>query len=82
VFQSETLEPEERARETLTLNLRRREGIHRDQFRQQTGFDLDALAGPVLARHVAAGLLADDGDSVCLTRSGRCVADSIIADLL
>jgi oxygen-independent coproporphyrinogen-3 oxidase len=82
VFQSETLPPEERARETLALNLRRAEGVIRKRFREQTGFDVDALAGPALQRHVAAGLMIDDGASLCLTRDGRCVADSIVADVL
>jgi len=82
VFQSETLGPEERARETLTLNLRRKEGVSRQRFREQTGFDVDALASEALRRHVAAGLLEDDGDSVRFTQAGRYVADSVIAELL
>src|SRR5262249_50857771 len=45
-FQSEELGPEERARETIGVQLRRAEGIDRDAFRRQTGFELDALAGP------------------------------------
>jgi oxygen-independent coproporphyrinogen-3 oxidase len=81
-FQSETLAPEERARETLSLNLRRAEGVLRERFRVQTGFELDALAGSALARHLAAGLMIDDSDSVRLTRAGRCVADSIVIDIL
>ena len=82
VFQSETLEPEASARETLALNLRRSDGACREQFRARTDFDLDALAGPALRRHADAGLLADDGKRVRLTRAGRCVADSLVADLL
>jgi oxygen-independent coproporphyrinogen-3 oxidase len=82
VFQTETLGPEERARETLTLNLRRVEGVERTRFRRQTGFDVDTLAGPALARHVRAGLMIDDGGRIALTRAGRCVADSIVTDLL
>ncbi len=81
-FQSEELGPEERARETMAVQLRRAEGIERAAFREQTGFDLDALAGEVLARHVALGLLADDGQSVRLTRPGKCVADALICELL
>ena len=81
-FQEETLPPEERARETLAVQLRRAEGIDRSAFREQTGFDLDALAGPVLARHVELGLLADDGESVRLTRRGKFVADTVIENLL
>src|SRR5262249_47762447 len=66
-FQSEELGPEERARETIALQLRRAEGIHRPGFREQTGFDLDHLAGVALARHAELGLLLDDGDSVRLS---------------
>jgi oxygen-independent coproporphyrinogen-3 oxidase len=80
-FDSETLGPEERARETIGTQLRRAEGIDRDQFHEQTGFDFDKLAGSRFADHIAAGLLADDGRSVSLTRKGVCVADSVIADL-
>ena len=45
-IQSETLEPEERARETISTQLRRTEGIDREQFRDQTGFDLDGSDRP------------------------------------
>jgi oxygen-independent coproporphyrinogen-3 oxidase len=81
-FQSETLPPEERARETVGLNLRRAEGVHRAAFLTQTGFDLDALLGPAFEKHVGLGLLADDGIRVWLTRQGKCVADSVIANVL
>jgi oxygen-independent coproporphyrinogen-3 oxidase len=81
VFQSEVLPPEERARETMTQNLRRAEGINRRAFRDQTGIELDALTGPALARHVEMDLLADDDSSVRLTRQGKYVADAVIEAL-
>ncbi|MBI1914181.1 MAG: radical SAM family heme chaperone HemW [Planctomycetes bacterium] len=81
-FQSEELSPEERARETMALQLRRKEGIGRAAFRAQTGYDLDALAGPAIARHVELGLLGDDGGHVFLTRRGKYVADALIERLL
>ncbi len=81
-FQSEALAPEERARETMAVQLRRAEGIGRPAFREQTGFDLDALAGPAVARHVGLGLLSDDGARVRLTREGFFVADAVIEGLL
>jgi oxygen-independent coproporphyrinogen-3 oxidase len=81
-FQSEVLPPLERARETLVLQLRRAEGINRQAFREQTGFDLDTLAGPALTRHVDLGLLLDSGDGVCLSRPGKYVADTVIRNLL
>ncbi|MCI0455684.1 MAG: radical SAM family heme chaperone HemW [Gemmataceae bacterium] len=81
-FQSECLGPEERARETAGLQLRRAEGILREPFRRQTGFDLDALAGLAIGRHVALGLLMDEGGAVRLTRRGKCVADALVCALL
>jgi oxygen-independent coproporphyrinogen-3 oxidase len=82
VFQAEELGPEERARETLVLQLRRAEGVDRRRFAEQTEYDLDRLAGPALARHAALGLIGDDGSRVWLTREGKCVADALAADLL
>ena len=81
VFQSETLTPEERARETMALQLRRAEGIDRPAFHAQTAFELDLLAGKALRDHVALGLLEDDGTQVRLTRAGKCVADTLIENL-
>jgi oxygen-independent coproporphyrinogen-3 oxidase len=82
VFQSEELSPEERARETMAVQLRRAEGIDRPAFRAQTGFDLDHLLGQSLWEQVELGLLKDDGQSICLSRRGKCVADSVIERLL
>jgi oxygen-independent coproporphyrinogen-3 oxidase len=82
VFQRETLGPQERARETLALNLRRAEGVRRVPFRIQTGFDLDELAGPAVRRFVEMGLLSDDGEGVCLTREGKCVADTLLGEFV
>jgi oxygen-independent coproporphyrinogen-3 oxidase len=81
-FQSERLEGEERARETLAVQLRRAEGIGRAEFRTQTDYDLDALAGEAVRRHAAAGLLDDSGGRVRLTRWGKCVADALAGELL
>ncbi|MBX6314368.1 MAG: radical SAM family heme chaperone HemW [Isosphaeraceae bacterium] len=80
---TEVLDPEGRARETAVLMLRRTQlGIDRADFQRRTGFDLDALAGMALRRHVAAGRLADDGHRIRLTREGLFVADSVLCDLL
>jgi oxygen-independent coproporphyrinogen-3 oxidase len=81
-FQSEELGPLERAKETMALQLRRCEGIDRAAYREQTGFDLDAVAGPAVKRHAELGLLCDDGRHVCLTRQGKYVADAVIERLL
>jgi oxygen-independent coproporphyrinogen-3 oxidase len=81
-IQSEILKPEERALETMALQLRRAEGIQRSAFHLQTGFKLDDLAGVALERQVELGLLEDDGLGVRLTRQGKCVADAVIRELL
>ncbi|MFO0797937.1 MAG: radical SAM family heme chaperone HemW [Gemmataceae bacterium] len=81
-FQSEELPPRDRAFETLATQLRRADGIRRGRFREQTGFALDELVGARVAALVAAGLLADDGAAVTLTRRGLCVADGVVEDLL
>jgi oxygen-independent coproporphyrinogen-3 oxidase len=82
IIQCESLEPVERARETMALQLRRREGIQRDEYYRQTGLSLDAVAGPAVARHVALEMLEDDGARVALTRKGKYVADAVIQGLL
>lgn len=82
IADAEELSPEDRARETIVLGLRRGDGINRPDFREKSGFELDQLAGPAIARHVARGLLDDDGLRIRLTREGRFLADSVIVDFL
>jgi len=80
---SEHLGPEEHARETAMLMLRRIQvGIDRDDFRWRTGFDLDALIGPVIVRFAAEGLLEDDGRRIRLTREGRFLADRVLCEVV
>ncbi len=81
-WQSEELPPEERARETMAVQLRRAEGIDRSAFRTQTGYDLDAVAGAALTLLAEQGFLADDGSGVRLTRRGKYVSDTVIERLL
>ena len=77
-FQSEVLPPRERAFETIAVQLRRMEGVSRGRFLEQTGADLDDLAGGVLHEMMQSGLLEDDGSAIRLTSQGKCVADGII----
>jgi oxygen-independent coproporphyrinogen-3 oxidase len=81
-FQSEELDPSERSKETMAVQLRRCDGINREAFRTQTGHDLEAVAGPELPRLVEQRLLDDDGCRVRLTRDGKYVADAIIEKLM
>ncbi|REK18008.1 MAG: coproporphyrinogen III oxidase family protein [Planctomycetota bacterium] len=82
VAESETLEPEDRARELLVFALRRLEGIEREDFSSRTGFDLDALVGKPLERMTELRLLDDDGRRVRLTREGLFVSDAIWPEFL
>lgn len=77
VAESETLSPEDRAREALVLGLRRMEGIDRREFAARTGFEVDALVGRELARFFELGLCCDRSGRVGLTREGLFVSDAI-----
>jgi len=80
---SEELSPEQRARETAVLMLRRiKTGIHRADFGRRTGFELDEIAGAVIQRFRARGLLEDDGCRVRFSREGVFVADRVLCELL
>ncbi|MDW8244252.1 MAG: coproporphyrinogen-III oxidase family protein, partial [Thermogemmata sp.] len=77
----EELPPWERACETLILQLRRRQGITRSHFREQTGYTLNELLGPALSEAIDDGLLEDDGQAIRLSRRGLLVADTVLAHL-
>jgi oxygen-independent coproporphyrinogen-3 oxidase len=77
VTESETLPPEDRARELLVFGLRRIAGVERDQFAARSGFRIDDLVGPQLADLVTHGLMVDDGRRLALTREGLYVSDAI-----
>ena len=79
---TDAMDAEAAARERLVVGLRRRAGVERPAFRAASGLDLDALAGPVIARWVAQGLATDDGATIRLTRAGLLVSDSLWADVL
>jgi oxygen-independent coproporphyrinogen III oxidase len=79
---SEKLSPEESARELIMLGLRRCQGIDLEAFRERTGFDLRELAGAALSRHLQGGLLEITEGNLRLTREGRILADTVVADFL
>ena len=78
----DAMSAEEAARERLVVGLRRRDGVERGEFLAASGCELDAVAGPAVARWVGAGLATDDGRSVRLTRAGLLVSDTLWADVL
>ncbi|MCC7084697.1 MAG: radical SAM family heme chaperone HemW [Pirellulales bacterium] len=77
IAEQERLSPEDRARELLVFGLRRLQGVRRGWFADRTGYEIDKLFAVPLRRFVVAGLLADDGDTVRLTREGLFVSDAL-----
>ena len=82
VAESETLSPEDSARERLVFGLRRLEGVGRENFKSQTGFEIDQLVGVSLADFTNRDLLEDTGSQIRLTRQGLLVSDSIWPEFL
>lgn len=82
VAETETLSPEDRAREAVMLGLRQTKGIENESFADRFGFSLRDLAGPAVERFQNEGLLESDGGRLRLTRAGRMVADTVVAEFL
>ncbi len=82
VGDEDAMTAEDAARERLVVGLRRRDGIDRQAFHAASGHEIDALAGPAIARWVEQGLAIDDGRRVRLTRAGLLVCDGLWADVL
>lgn len=81
-FQTETLDDRERAFETLAIQLRRIQGIVRDDFQLRTGYDIDALIGEPLQHFADEGLLQLSATDIRLTPRGTYVADGIVTSLM
>lgn len=78
VAESESLPPEDQAREALVLGLRRLRGIELDAFTARFGFSAETLFGhDTLQRLIDEGLLARGAGRLRLTRAGLFVSDSI-----
>ncbi len=82
VAETEQLSDEERAREQLVFGMRMLEGVSRVEFAKETGFQVDDLVGPQLARFAELGLVQDGGDNVRLSRSGLLVSDSLWPEMI
>lgn len=82
VADTETLSPEERAREMAILGLRMTAGVSMSDFEARTGFTLRDLGGEAFDRYVDDGLLEIVAGRLRLTRDGRFLADSVIVDFL
>jgi len=78
VAESETLGPEDRAREALVLGLRRlKEGIIAEAFSEEFGYDLATLGGDELRKMLESHLLELVDGRLRLTRDGLLISDWI-----
>lgn len=76
------LSTEEQMEETMYLGLRMTEGILREDFRRMFGYMPEAVYGEVIDKHVAAGLLEDDGGCIRLTERGMDISNYVLSDFL
>jgi oxygen-independent coproporphyrinogen-3 oxidase len=79
---TERLDPAAKARETLVMALRRRDGVSRDAFRQATGYDYRQLCGETMDWLTREGLLEETGTGVRLTDQGLFLSDGVFAELV
>ncbi|MFN0199008.1 MAG: radical SAM family heme chaperone HemW [Planctomycetaceae bacterium] len=82
IHERECLSAEDHARELAVLNLRQIAGISRTDFQKQAGFDIESLAGDAIKRFRNRGWLEETSTHIRLTREGRFVADTIVAEFL
>jgi oxygen-independent coproporphyrinogen-3 oxidase len=82
VADREQLSPEARARELLVFGLRRLEGVSKGEFARRSGFGIDELVYRPLKKFTNLGMLADDGETIRLTREGLFVSDAIWPEML
>ena len=78
----EALDPEARAREALVFGLRRLDGVEREKFCQETGFDYHALRGGEIAWLVQLGMLEETDNRLRLTEKGLVVSNAVFAELV
>lgn len=82
VAEREQLSPEGAARELLVFSLRRMEGVTRTDFCRRTGYEVDDLVAAPLQKFIGLKLLADDGESIRLTREGLFISDALWPEML
>lgn len=79
---TETLSPEEHARETLVMSLRRIDGVAFEDFIQQTDFDYLDLAEEAIERLTWEGLLDQSCGRLRLTEKALFISDTVFSQLI
>lgn len=82
VDEQERLAPEEKARETLVMQLRLLEGISFDAFEQQTGFSVDELCGDRLDMLIEENLLVRTADHLFLAPDALFISNAVFSELV
>ena len=72
----------DRMEEFMFLGLRMTEGVSEAEFRRRFGNPVDAVYGPLLARHTDGGLLERTGDRIRLTEKGLDLANYVMSDFI
>lgn len=80
--ESETIDSEMLITEIVMMQLRLNEGFSIGAFRQRVGLDPREVFRDALTRLVDLGLVTVSETHIALTRSGRLVANTVIADLV
>lgn len=79
--ESESLDDRMLAMEFVMMQLRLNEGLCLDSLQQATGLNARRDLATVFTRLSDGGLLESSSTHVCLTRSGRLVANAVIAEI-
>jgi oxygen-independent coproporphyrinogen-3 oxidase len=79
--ESETISPSMLVTEMILMQLRLIEGMAIAAFRKRTGHDAIELFGETLERLAEMGLLTVSDTHIALTRRGRLLSDSVMAEL-
>lgn len=79
--ESETLSPEDRARERLMLGLRTREGVDLARLRSELGVDVESDRREAIARRTARGELTLERDRLTVPQRHWLGLDAIVLDL-
>ena len=82
VREMEQLDKRAEIEETMFLGLRMSDGVSDAEFTEAFGLSYRELYGEVIARHIADGLLAEEGDRIFLTPRGVEISNVVLADYL
>ena len=77
------LDNDDKMSEFIILGLRLiNDGVSKEQFYNRFGCDINSVFGKYINKHIADGLLVDNGSNICLTRTGCYVSNYVMSDFL